>query len=73
MDHKIKELHLSERYMANAGHDQTPVMTFFDLISGTGLSSLRAMLRNAVGTLVFRARSMTINAARLALNFHWHL
>ena len=59
--------------MANAGHDQTPVMTFFDLISGIGSFSSMAMLRNAVGTLVFRARSMTMNAARLALNFHWHL
>jgi hypothetical protein len=59
--------------MANAGHVQTPVMTFFDLISRTGLSSLRAMLRNAGGTFVFRARSMTMNAARFALNFHWHL
>ena len=59
--------------MANAGHDHTPVMTFFDLISGSGFFSSRAMLRSAVGTLVFRARSMTMNAARLGLNLHWHL
>jgi len=60
--------------MANAGHDQMPVMTFFVLISRIGLfSSLSAMLRNAAGTLVFRARRRTMKAARLRLNFHWHL
>jgi len=54
--------------MANGGHDQMPVMMFFDLISGIAFFSLRAMLRNAIGMLVFWAWSMTMNAACLALN-----
>jgi hypothetical protein len=47
--------HLLEKYMAKAGQDRMPVMTFFDLISGTAfkVSSLKVMSKNAFGTLIF--------------------
>lgn len=62
--------HLLDRYMANEGHDQTLVTTFFVLISGSGFSALRAMSRNELGMLIFRAWCRTRKAPRSSLNFH---
>ena len=62
--------HLLDKYMANEGHDQTFVTTFFVLISGSGFSALRAMSRNELGMLIFRARCRTRKAPRSSLNFH---
>ena len=44
--------HLLDMYIANAGHNQRLVMTFFVLMSGIGLSALRARSRNASGMLI---------------------
>jgi hypothetical protein len=65
--------HLLDKYMANEGHDQRLVMTFFDLMSGSGFSALRVISRKPLGMLIFRARCRTKKAPRLSLNCHWRL
>jgi hypothetical protein len=62
--------HLLDKYMANEGHVQRWVMTFFVLVSGSGLSALRAISRNESGMLIFRARCRTRKAPRSSLNSH---